>query len=172
MRRAVGLWDRINDTGTHEELRALITRRDDAIVYRALVHPLERVHGNEIYKALAVGKGVSSYPARDICRMARRALQIEIESGLSDVATPSYAVPYVTLDLGLVMHPVNLLAYMWLTFARVVSGDIQERRCATTDCPEYVYTGSGPGLQRADAKTHSVSCRQRKKRSGEENNND
>jgi hypothetical protein len=70
-----------------------------------------------------------------------------IRSALRDTKTPSCATPYLTGDLRLV-YPVNLLAYMWLTFARVVSGEIEERPCEMFDgCHKHIYVGSGPGLK-------------------------
>lgn len=111
---------------------------------------------------IAMGKDVAKYPASDITRAARRALQLEIKRALTDTETPSHATPYLTPELRLVTYPVNLLACMWLTFARVVWEEIGERRCLV--CPDYFYVGSGPGLRRADRVTCSDACRQFKKR--------
>jgi hypothetical protein len=165
MRRTVDLWDQINDPERHEELRRLIIRTKDGITYKAVHHPLERKLDNDSYMQIASGKELHLYTDGDLIPPARRALRLEINRALADTVTPSHAAPGLTLDLRLATYPVNLLADMWLTFARVVSGEIEERQC--TVCPEYLYVGSGPGLRRADSVTCSAGCRQRKKRNEE-----
>ena len=87
-----------------------------------------------------------------------------IRNPLRDTATPSCATPYITSDLKLILRPINLLAHMWLTFARVVSGEIEERACQV--CGRQIYIGRGPGLNRVDKTTCSVKCRKRKERGG------
>ncbi len=114
MRRAVRLWDKVKDSGTEVQ---------------------------------------------------RRALQLEIHRALTDMKTPSFTTIGLTSELRVAVYPVNLLAYMWLTFARVVSGEIEERRCKMFErCHGYVYVGRGPGLQRVDTTTCGAACRQKKKR--------
>jgi hypothetical protein len=85
-----------------------------------------------------------------------------IRNALRDTETPSCATPYITSDLKIIVHPINLLAQMWLTFARVVSGEIEERACEL--CGDRIYIGRGPGLKRADKTTCSIKCRKRKER--------
>ena len=162
MRRAVDLWDRINDPKRHVELERILVRTKDAIIYRAIHHPLENKAGDTELVVLAMGKDTAAYPDRDIIRRARRALQLEVQRALSDIETPSHATPSLTRELRLVMLPDNLLANMWLTFARLVWGEIEERHC--TVCPERFYVGSGPGLSRADRVSCSDVCRKRKER--------
>lgn len=166
MRRAVDLWDAINDRTRSEVLQRLIVRNKGGITYRLVHHPLEkRGYGdNDSYKVIATAKNLADYPLEDLLRPARKALQLEIQDALTDTETPSHATPYLTPEARLVTSPVNLLAYMWLTFARVVSGEIQERRCAM--CSEHFYVGSGPGLRRADSLTCGDACRQQKSRQG------
>ncbi len=166
MRRAVVLWDCINDTGKHEYLRQLFTRPKGAILYWQKHHPLERMSDNTTCPALAMGKDVTKFPANDVLPLARKALQYEIQTAFTDTETPSYSTPcVVTPELRLMLRPVNLLAFMWLRFARVVSGEIEERPCEMfTSCRKYIYVGSGPGLQRSDATTCGANCRQQKKR--------
>lgn len=146
----------------HREIQKLIVHHEDVITYRAILHPLERKRDNDELILIAKGTEVGEHHVNDVVRAARRALQLEIRRALTDIETPSHVTPNLTQELSLVMGPVNLLAYMWLTFARVVSGDIKERRCAM--CPEYFYLGSGPGLQRDDTITCSIACRKRKQR--------
>ena len=93
---------------------------------------------------------------------ASRELRLEINHALRDTKTPSHTTSGLTLGLRLEIFPVNLLAYMWLTLARIASREIEERRCIM--CPERFYVGSGFGLQRADTLTCSVACRKRKQR--------
>ena len=94
---------------------------------------------------------------------ARKALQIEVDAALQDVKTPSCARVCVNARLELFVHPVNLLAFMWLTLARLLSGEIEERLCV--GCRDKrVYIGSGPGLQRGNTVTCGPACRKRKQR--------
>lgn len=166
MRRAVVLWDCINDTGKHEYLKQLFTRPKGAILYWQKHHPLERKSDNTTCPAIAMGKDVTKFPANDVLPLARKALQYEIQTAFTDTETPSHStLCIVAPELRLMLRPANLLAFMWLCFARVVSGEIEERPCEMfTSCGQYIYVGSGPGLQRNDATTCSANCRQQKKR--------
>lgn len=94
---------------------------------------------------------------------AREALQIEVESALQDAKTPSYARVYLNARFELFVHPVNLLAFMWLTIARLLSGEIEERLCAFCK-KKHFYIGMGPGLHRADQKVCGATCRKGKQR--------
>ena len=96
-------------------------------------------------------------------RRGQRSLQLEIHHALTDTALPSHTAIGLTSELGLALHPVNLLAYMWLTFARVVSGEIEERPCMG-NCSGYIYVGRGPGLKREDTVTCSDACRKWRER--------
>lgn len=68
--------------------------------------------------------------------------------------------------LELFVHPVNLLAFMWLTLARLLSGEIVEQPCMgrSKDCLGYIYTGVGPGLKKTGSVTCSIACRKWKER--------
>ena len=173
--RAVDLWDGINEPKRHKQLRHLFVRRTGAIVYKRTVYKRTAESGGERYQwtwdavPIATGANVAEFPAGDILRPARKALQLEIRDALTDTETPSHATPNLTPELRLVTSPVNLLADMWLTFARLVSGEIEERPCEMFDsCHEYIYVGSGPRLQRNDTSTCSAACRQKKKRLDED----
>jgi hypothetical protein len=96
-------------------------------------------------------------------RRVQRALNLETHRALTDTALPSHTAIGLTPELGLALCPVNLLAYMWLAFARVVSGEIQERPCMG-NCGGYIYVGRGPGLKREDSVTCSDACRKWKER--------
>jgi hypothetical protein len=101
----------------------------------------------------------------DAQRRGQQSLRSEIHRALTDTVTPSHTTLGLTPKLGLVRCPVNLLAYMWLCFARVVSGEVEERPCEMfARCGEYIYVGRGPGLQREDTTTCGAACRQKKKR--------
>lgn len=95
-------------------------------------------------------------------RRARKELQIEIESALKDVTTPSCARLCLNQELELYVYPVNLLAFMWLTLARLLSGEIAEQWCL--GCHALIYTGVGPGLKKTGTVTCSAACRKRKER--------
>lgn len=97
---------------------------------------------------------------------ARKQLQIEIESALRDVATPSCARACLNQNMELFLYPVNLLAFMWLSLARIASGEIAEQKCLgqSEGCTEYIYTGVGPGLKKTGTTTCSDACRKRKER--------
>lgn len=105
--------------------------------------------------------------ARKSARLqARKDLQIEIESALRDVATPSCARACLNQNMELFVYPVNLLALMWLTLARLVSGEVAEQPClgGSKSCLGYIYTGVGPGLKKTGTVTCSAACRKRKER--------
>jgi hypothetical protein len=108
----------------------------------------------------------------------RGALQREIHRALTDTKTPSHTEIGLTSKMQLAVIPVNLLAYMWLTFARVVSGDVEERRCERFEdterfkgCHNYVYICADrrpalkqPGLKRDDTTSCSDKCRKQMER--------
>jgi len=171
MRRAVELWDLINAPERHKELSGLIIRNKGAITYRRVHHPLERKEGNDSFVVIATGKKLAEYPVEDLIKPGRKALQYEVQEALTDIETPSHTTPCLLMpDLRLVLRPVNLLADMSLSFARVVSGEIEERPCEMFEsCHEYIYVGSGPWLQRDDTTTCSAACRQKKKRQDAKN---
>jgi hypothetical protein len=162
MRRAVELWDLLNTRGSREALERLLIHNKDAIIFKRKHHPLERKLDNVTFSVIAAGSKRAAYPVKDILRTAREALSIELTQALTDVETPRHSKVSMTRDQKLVLCPDNLLAFMWLTFARVVSGEIKERRCDV--CPRHIYIGSGPGLRRADTITCSDACRQSKRR--------
>ena len=92
-----------------------------------------------------------------------------IDSALRDTETPSCATPVLVLkENRIVLCPANLLAFMWLTFARVVAGEIREQPCTAKDldgnpCPNFVYFE--PGVRRYDERaTCGDTCRKRKQR--------
>jgi hypothetical protein len=97
---------------------------------------------------------------------ARAALQQEIESAMRDTATPRCVRLCLNQKLELFVYPVNLLAFMWLTLARLVSGEIVEQPCMgkSKECLGYIYTGSGTGLRKAGTTTCSTACRKWKER--------
>lgn len=97
---------------------------------------------------------------------SRQELQIEIESALRDVTTPSCARVCLNQKLELFVYPVNLLAFMWLTLARLLSGEIVEQPCmgASDGCLGYIYTGVGQGLMKTGTTTCSPACRKWKER--------
>jgi len=97
---------------------------------------------------------------------ARKDLQIEIESALRDVVTPSCARACLSQNMELFVYPVNLLAFMWLTLARLLSGEIVEQPCMgnSKSCLGYIYTGLGPGLKKTGTVTCGVACRKWKER--------
>jgi hypothetical protein len=90
-------------------------------------------------------------------QQARRELQTEIESALRDVKTPCCARARLNQNMELYVYPVNLLAFLWLTLARLASGEIVEQECLA--CGEYIYTGIGPGLKKTGTTTCSDACR-------------
>jgi len=97
---------------------------------------------------------------------ARSALQIQIESALRDMTTPSCARVCLNQKLELFVYPVNLLAFMWLTLARLVSGEIVERRCMgeSENCLGHIYIGTSPGLKKPGTLTCGGACRKGKSR--------
>ncbi|HEX4039134.1 MAG TPA: hypothetical protein VHX37_13840 [Acidobacteriaceae bacterium] len=110
-------------------------------------------------------------------RQAREQLQIEIESALSlDLilkvlntevplrrVSPGWARVRLNKKLELFVEPVNLLAFMWLTLARLASGEIAEQPCMGS-CGRYIYTGQGVGLKKTGTVTCGPACRKWKER--------
>ncbi len=90
-----------------------------------------------------------------------------MEAALRDTTTPSCARACLNERLELFVHPVNLLAFMWLTLARLLSGEIEERLCVICK-EERFYIGSGPGLYRGDKVICGAACRKRKERQDDE----
>ena len=72
----------------------------------------------------------------------------------------------INQKLELFVYPVNLLAFMWLTLARLVSGQILEQPCMgkSQRCLGYIYTGMGDGLKKTGTVTCSIACRKWKER--------
>jgi len=97
---------------------------------------------------------------------AQHLLQLKIHRALTDAAFPSHTPVELTPELKLAMCPVNLLAFMWLTLARLVSGEIEEHPCMG-NCHGYIYTGIGPGLKKTGTTTCSDACRKWKERSSD-----
>jgi len=97
---------------------------------------------------------------------AREQLQIEIESALRDLKTPCCARMCLNQNMELFVYPINLLAFMWLTLARLLSGEIDEQPCMGNgkNCLRYIYTGLGIGLKKTGTITCSVACRKWKER--------
>lgn len=97
---------------------------------------------------------------------AREQLQIEIESALRDLKTPCCARMCLNQNMELFVYPVNLLGFMWLTLARLASGEIAEQPClgGSDGCLGYIYTGIGPGLKKTGTITCSVACRKWRER--------
>ena len=60
---------------------------------------------------------------------AQEDLQLQIESALRDMTTPSCARACLNQKLELLVYSTNLLAFMWLTLARLLSGEIVEQPC-------------------------------------------
>lgn len=100
---------------------------------------------------------------KDARLQAHKDLQLEIESALKDVTTPRCSRVCLNQNLELFVYPVNLLAFMWLTLARLASGEIMEQPCLG-ECGGYIYTGLGLGLKRAGTATCSPACRKWKER--------
>jgi hypothetical protein len=120
----------------------------------------------QMRRAIAAWDRVRKGAARP---MDRAYLQSVIGDAMSDIKTPRVSTATL-VENRFVLRPVNLLAFMWLSFARVVSGEIEERRCAGFDengqpCTNHVYIGKGPGLRRDDKNaTCGYKCRKRKQR--------
>lgn len=107
--------------------------------------------------------GTIGKPAR---LKARSALQVEIEVILRNMTTPSCTRVCLNQKMELFVYPVNLLAFMWVTLARLVTGEIVEQPCLgkSKKCLKYIYTGLGTGLKKTGTVTCSVACRKWKER--------
>ncbi|MGD1023193.1 MAG: hypothetical protein ABR880_10460 [Candidatus Sulfotelmatobacter sp.] len=149
MRDLVAIWDQIQ--GLHlAELSKIIVRMEKEICYVR--------DGTNV--TLARGE-LSRFDPRDVLLPARCALQWEINRRLADTDTPTLTVPRLSLTPDnhqrIVFQPCNLLAAMWMEFARVTTGESRLQLCAG-GCGKYFQVGRG--AQRAHTKTCSPRCRQ------------
>lgn len=97
---------------------------------------------------------------------AKAKLQTAIASAIQDRTMPRCTIMYLNPQHELIATPVNLLAFMWLTLARLASGEIAEQPCLGKSkmCVGYLYTGIGPGLMKTGTTTCSIACRKEKSR--------
>jgi hypothetical protein len=176
---------RINPT-SHFEICAFADKYGDILVVPGDVRgraesgkPIGRKNGMPIWKSgVPIRKSALDQTWRTQIKLMRAAVDHwdrlkstpwQVKDALSDTETPRCALAY-PIEVGIRLFPSNLLAFMWLTFARVVSGEVEERRCAGFDadglpCPKYLYIGKGPGLRRDDREaTCGLLCRKRKQR--------
>lgn len=101
---------------------------------------------------------------------AEKEMHAAIARAIQDRTTPCCTIVRLNAQHELIACPVNLLAFMWMTLARLASGEIKERPCEKfDDCGDYIYVGRGPGMQRDDTTTCSAACRQKKKRQAAQN---
>lgn len=149
MRDIVSIWDQIQDERL-AELRKIIVRSRNEICY---------VRGRTNV-TLARGE-LSRFDPRDVLLPARAALRWEINRRLSDTETPTLVIPRLTwtedFHQRIVFQPCNLLAEMWLQFARVTTEEFRLQYCAA-GCGKYFQVG--PGAVRVHTKTCSPRCRQ------------
>lgn len=137
------------------------------VVRRYATLTLWRHHIQQVKWAVGLWDQSNDPSGRNAARLRlRQELQLEIESALRDTATPICARVCLNQKLELFVYPVNLLAFMWLTLARLVSGDIAEQPCLgnSKSCLGYIYTGIGPGLKKTGTVTCSIACRKWKER--------
>jgi hypothetical protein len=169
MRALVAIWDSVRASKI-ADLKHIITWRNGGVEYQ-ISTPKRKC------SAWLTLPGVAHrFTEGDVLVPAQDALQKEINARLSgEVDRISgegrlrriECVPQLAWtpdgDQQLALTPLNLLGAMWLQFALVVAGAYQLRRCAA--CGKYFHVGKGV-QRRADAKTCSDACRQRKKREG------
>jgi len=149
MRDLVSIWDQIQDERLGE-LRKIIVRSKNEICY---------VRGRT---NVTLDRGeLSRFDPRDVLLPARAALQWEINKRLADTDTPTLTVPRLSwtpdYHQRIVFLPCNLLAEMWMQFARVTTGEFRLQFCAA-GCGKYFQVG--PGAVRVHTKTCSPRCRQ------------
>jgi len=156
MSALVQLWERIKARRI-ADLKKVITRDDKGISYSIGGQFVMLAHAE-----VALETPMSRFAPNDFVLPARFALHKEINRKLRQPET--LVVPQLawTPDYHqrIVFRPNNLLAAMWLQFAQAVTEEFQLQICE--GCGKYFQVG--PGGRRADAKTCSDACRQRKNR--------
>jgi hypothetical protein len=161
MHTLVELWGHITERHI-KELRKVITWDGKSGVRYSIKTPKR-----ERLKWLALQDSpednLDPFVTGDVVLPAKYALHYEINARLAD--PESRAVPQLAWTPDnhqrLIFRPSDLLAAMWLQFAKAVTGEYQLKKCAA--CANYFQVG--PGARRADATTCSDACRQRKRRS-------
>jgi len=168
MRVLVRLWEAIKDhknKSKRAELQKIITWVEGGVRYAInfkrgsshswLAHPKVSSPSKETLLArLTPG---------DVVWPAKHALQAEINRRISDESLPIFPQLIWTHERNqrIIFTPKCLLAAMWLQFAQAITQEFQLRVCE--GCGKYFQFGPG-GKKRADAKTCSDACRQRKRR--------
>jgi hypothetical protein len=171
MRALVRIWKAVKG-GRKDELKKVIFWNDkDSVRYR--LGPFSA------WLAMpGFNEGlIKRFGPDDVIRPAMYALQNEINRRIADNTSPTYVaiVPRLAWCPGprveriakpdhhqrMFFQPTNLLAAMWLQFARAVVEEYQLRVCE--GCGEYFQIGKG--ARRMHAQTCSSRCRQRLSRS-------
>jgi hypothetical protein len=156
MSTLVGFWEDIKARRV-SKLKEIVTRDDKGIDYLICGRRVMLAHAE-----IALETPMSRFAPSDILLPAKYALQKEINRKLREPDTLVAPQLSWTPDnhQRIVFRPSNLLAAMWLQFAQAVTEEFQLQVCE--GCGKYFQVG--PGGRRADAKTCSDACRQRKNR--------
>jgi len=156
MRQLVELWDHIQYRRI-TRLRRLIDMDKNGISYSIGGRWVLLAH-----KEILLTAPMSRFSPRDVILPARYALQKEVNRRLADPSTLTVPELAWTPDNfhRLIFRPSNLLAALWLQFAQELTGEFKLKACEVCGKPIQV----GPGGRRADTKTCSAACRQKKKR--------
>jgi hypothetical protein len=156
MKALVRLWDDIRYRRL-VALRKVIDWSDNGVGYKLCGRYI-----NLAARDILLTVPLRRFVYNDVLLPAQYALQKEINRRLE--APRSATVPRLAWtpdnQQRLIFVPKNLLAAMWLQFAQAVTEELQLRAC--TECGKYFQVG--PGANRADRKTCSERCRQRRKR--------
>jgi hypothetical protein len=167
MRTLVGIWRAIK-TGRKRDLeRVIIWQGTDTVGYKLewsdafIATPRSNPHLLQRFKA------------PDVVRPAMYLLQAEINNRIANPSSESFLsiIPRLVWCPGpriegvvkpdhhqrLIFEPTNLLAAIWLQFARAVTEGYQLQTCA--GCGEYFQVGKG--ARRSHTKTCSAKCRKR-----------
>jgi hypothetical protein len=159
MRVHVHFWESIVDCNVKELSRVIKWESDGSVGY---TFPPGSEFGGWLWTP-NLGSSPNHFKPGDVLLPARYVLQRQINQHLAEprigLSVPTLAW---TPDLKerITITPPNLLAGMWLQFARAVTGKYLLKRCQ--GCGNYFQ--AGPGGMRSDAKTCSNTCRQRRAR--------
>jgi len=139
------------------KLKEIVKRDDKGIDYSICGRSVILAHAE-----VALETPMSRFAPNDFVLPAKYALQKEINRKLREEDTLVLPQLAWTPDhhQRIIFRPSNLLAAMWLQFAQAVTEEFQLQICE--GCGKYFQVG--PGGRRADAKTCSDACRQRKNR--------
>jgi len=179
MRSLVDIWKAIKAARKHDLKRVIKWDAKDVVSYKIEL-PSGMSSGGILASPNLHQNLLTSFRSGDVVMPARYLLQGQINRRIADISSSDHLaiVPLLVWCPGpridglakpdhhqrIIFEPTNLLAAMWLQFARAVTEEYQLQMCE--GCGEYFQIGKG--ARRSHTKTCSSRCRQRASRNKRE----